>query len=248
MKSRSPARAQDRRRRGPPRSPCRCRRGARACRRVDERRAGAGVDVHAAVVHQRQPRGDLGRGRHPAVLVVVELPHLGERAERDVERAVGPVADLPGRLAARAGCPRAPASAACAGGGVQPLDVAAVAPDAEQALEPLELGEDAGERGAGARPRRVVQAVRCSDEPMASRCSSTTRGSTASRPQPADRAARTISPADGGTRISRSGNMLVAHAPPHPRRPHGRAPVGAAAGHCPGRRDAAGDRRAARWC
>ena len=47
--------------------------------------AGPVVDDDGAVVDPRQPGGDLGGGGHAVVLVVVELPHLGQRAERDVE-------------------------------------------------------------------------------------------------------------------------------------------------------------------
>ena len=64
--------------------------------RAEEYRAGAIVDLDRAVVDERQA----ARGWPPAsgncvVLILVELPDVGQRAERDVEVAVGPLADLP---------------------------------------------------------------------------------------------------------------------------------------------------------
>ena len=178
---------------------------------------GPGVDAHAAVVHQRQARGDLRGGRHAAVLVVVELPDVGERAEGDVERAVGPLADLPGRLEHAPGV-LVHRHRGLAGRGVQPLDVAAVAPDAEQRLEPLELGEHAGETRRGPRLRRWSRpsGAATSPWPAAARPPAAARrrrrGRTAAataRPRAAN------SPRAGGGRIV-SGHMLVAGPTPCP--------------------------------
>ena len=51
----------------------------------DEGRAGGGIEDHRAVVDERQPRGDLFGCRDVVVLVVIELPDIGQRTERDVE-------------------------------------------------------------------------------------------------------------------------------------------------------------------
>ena len=61
---------------------------------LHEHRAGALVDLDLPVVDERQPRADGVGIRDRVVLIVVELPDVGQRAERDVELAAGPLADL----------------------------------------------------------------------------------------------------------------------------------------------------------
>jgi hypothetical protein len=87
--------------------------------------------------------------RDGVVLVVVELPDVGERAERHVELAAGPLADLAGR---------AQRFAHVGAGRHRVLPAAALirstslpeAPHAHQRVEPVELREHRVER----RPRR----------------------------------------------------------------------------------------------
>ena len=67
------------------------------CTRIPARRGRRARPRHrddSAVVDERQPAPRLSPGRNAVVLVVIELPRLGQSAERDVELAVGPLAGL----------------------------------------------------------------------------------------------------------------------------------------------------------
>ena len=125
-----------------------------------EHRARAIVDLDLPVVDERQPRTNRLGGRDRVVLIVIELPDVGQRAERDVERAVGPLADLPGHAqhVAHVGGDR---HRVVAGRGVDAQDVAARTPRAHLRFEPLELREHRIERRPRGRfvrgPRRQVQ-------------------------------------------------------------------------------------------
>ena len=119
-----------------------------------------GIELDLAVVDERQPLTDRVRRGNRVVLIVVEFPEVRQRGEGDVELALGQIADLArgGQDLDRLGADGDRMLPRC---GVQTLDVAAVAPDAQQRLEPIELREDVVERGEGGRlvggPRRQPQ-------------------------------------------------------------------------------------------
>ena len=125
-----------------------------------EHRAGVLVDLELPVVDERQPSMNGVPVRDRVVLVVVELPHVGERAEGHVELAAGPLADL-ARRAQHVAHVRTDGNRAFAGRGVHPQDVAPVAPDAHQRVQPVELLERRVERRSRGRfvggPRREAQ-------------------------------------------------------------------------------------------
>ena len=112
-----------------------------------EYRPGAIVDLDGAIVHQLEPALDGRLVWNRVVLVLVELPDVGQRSERDVEGAVGPFADLARDVEylAYLGCNR---HRLLSGGRVDAHDVAAGAPVAHLGFETFELGEHRIERGA----------------------------------------------------------------------------------------------------
>ena len=74
------------------------------------------------------------------ILVLIELPDIGQGSEGDVESAVRPHADVvsdPQRLE----CLSAHGYRVVPGGGIQPKDVAALLPDTHEAIEAIEFGE-----------------------------------------------------------------------------------------------------------
>ena len=123
---------------------------------------GAGALVHfdVPVVHERQPLPDFFHGRDAVVLIVIEFPHIGQCAERDIECPSGHFADLV-RDAEDLSDFRADAHRLPARSGVQPHDVTGRAPDAHQVFEAIEFGEDRVEcrerAGSIARPRGKAQ-------------------------------------------------------------------------------------------
>ena len=114
---------------------------------LQQRGPGGLVEDDRAVVHERQPRRDLGPRRDAVVLIVVELPDVRQRAERDVELAAGPFADLERLLAAPPGCRELTAT----GAGRQRRSAARTSLPSfhtlRQAVQPIELGERGLERG-----------------------------------------------------------------------------------------------------
>ena len=101
---------------------------------------------------------------------MIELPEVGQRGEGDVELALGQ-----SPICARRSGPRslgADGDRVLARRGVQPLDVAAVAPDAHQRLEPVELREHLS-NAATRRRSSAVHAVSRSSDPIATRARST---------------------------------------------------------------------------
>ena len=99
------------------------------------------VDLQRRVVNGRQPRGHRRSRRDRVVLILIELPQAGQRAEGHVELAAGPVAHLAGdgQHLDRLGAHR---HRRLARGRVQARDVAALLPDAQQRVETIELGKD----------------------------------------------------------------------------------------------------------
>src|SRR5262245_27389919 len=59
----------------------------------EKRRSRRRVHRDLSIVNKRKPRSNLLGGRHRSVLILVELPDVGESSERDVETAVRPLAD-----------------------------------------------------------------------------------------------------------------------------------------------------------
>ena len=82
------------------------------------------------------------------VLIVVELPQARERAKRHVELPARPIAYLTGRMQRLADV-RAHRHRLLARSRVQPLDVAALPPDAHQTVQSLEVAERRLECGQG---------------------------------------------------------------------------------------------------
>ena len=78
---------------------------------------------------------------------MIELPDVGQRAERDVEGPFRPFADLP-RLPQDVAHVRGNRHRLHAGRGVDADDVAGGTPGAHERFEPLELGEHRIERRA----------------------------------------------------------------------------------------------------
>ena len=104
------------------------------------------IDLNRAIVDERQSPPHVAHIGDDIVLVVIELPEAGERAERDVEFSAGPLAHLPRRLQhlahLRANRHRPHARVA-----IDARDVAVGDPRAHQLFQPRELGEDLVERG-----------------------------------------------------------------------------------------------------
>ncbi len=123
-----------------------------------KRRARALVHVDVAIVDERQTRQHLAAIGDGVVLVlVVELPQSRQRAKGDVESSACPLADLT-RHAEHFANLGADRDRMLARRRVQPRDIAAVAPDAHQRIEPIEFREDRLEcrrrSGFVRRPRR----------------------------------------------------------------------------------------------
>src|SRR5262245_33310402 len=127
---------------------------------LEERRSGVVVDDELFVVDERELRLDVGSRRDATVEILIELPKPRERTERDVELAARPFADLP-RGAQHLARLAADDHRLLAGGGVETNDVAALAPDAHQRIEPIELREHSFECCGGVRfvcsPRSEIQ-------------------------------------------------------------------------------------------
>jgi hypothetical protein len=125
-----------------------------------ERRARAFVHLERPVVDERETPADFGRVGNGVVLVVVELPQVRERAEGDVEGAVGPLADLPRDPQDLADI-RADGNRMVTRSPVQPFEIAAGPPHAHQCFEPFEFREHLAEARARLRcvprPRRQAQ-------------------------------------------------------------------------------------------
>src|SRR5215218_5200035 len=107
---------------------------------ADERRSGATISLYLFEIDERQPLLDRRAIRNRVVLIVIEFPDVGERTEGDVELAAGPDAGLACRVEHLDGFaadrhrsdPRLP---------VEPDDVAAVFPHAQQRVEAIEFAK-----------------------------------------------------------------------------------------------------------
>ena len=99
------------------------------------------IDHKLPVVDQRKAGSDRARRGDRVVLVLIELPDIRQRAERDIELPFGPLAHL-SRGDERLDCLGAHLNGSVAGRGVQAHDVAVLFPDAHEAVQTVELGED----------------------------------------------------------------------------------------------------------
>ena len=117
---------------------------------ADEGRACRAIDLNQAIVHKGEPGLDGASIGHRVVLVVIELPEVGERAERNVELAARPFTRLRRRLQCREGI-AAHLNRLAAGRLVKATDIASGSPDAQQRVEPLELLKHLLERRHGER-------------------------------------------------------------------------------------------------
>src|SRR5262245_34167556 len=98
------------------------------------------VHLNRLKVEQWQLTPNVLGARDLAILIVIEFPQTRERAERHIELAAGPLTDLTGhskhfqhlRTDVDGGTPRV---------GIDAQHVAAVLPDAEQAIEAIEFVE-----------------------------------------------------------------------------------------------------------
>ena len=108
------------------------------------------VELQRPIVDERQAPANGVQVGNGSVLIVVELPHIREGAEGDVELTTGPLADLT-RDAQDVLDVWTDRHGVVAGGGVQAVDVASRAPHAHERFEAIEFRENRVERGNGGR-------------------------------------------------------------------------------------------------